>query len=466
MLSYMDYVQRCFYNATGWNEDMSYEQILRTSANLLSFPVPSGSKLSISSKNTEYSYSSLTLAQLSRLTGSLSYMYSSVDLNDSYLASGHVPLYSVLDDYRFVRSPHQQRQYDAQNRAKQQPLINKAPWILYGKIYFPSQFLEGMAIKRITKNVQVLMKFIDTPRLKKMSNTSTILTIYVQQQNDRTATDFIYSTNDALMGMRCLFKIGSDLGVPTPPQPATFSSPLETQFSQSTSLSLGGEVWFALKAMSPGLSGSIRYSTNLSSGKPLTATFALNPLLGTIESSYAVKPNLSSTLCSKYIFNMYSYESDLLVGASFLRCSNNPLEKLQRLITTTPKPPVVTAVAGEAEQESPPNMSEIPDPQKLPDPQKFNSLDQQQQQKIVDSFMGMDPSKMVTENNTHNFMSAFNKADWQSSFKAAASVAKMDVNISWEGRWKDILLSSGVHIDCNDVSPKIGKYGFEFQFTS
>ncbi|VEU24024.1 DEKNAAC105159, partial [Brettanomyces naardenensis] len=210
MLTYMDYVQRCFYDATGWNDDMSYEQILRTSNNLLHFPIPSGFKLSVSSKNTEYSYSSINFSQLSRLTGSLSYLYSSIDLKDHYQPSQTLPLRSVFEDYHFVRSPRQQRLHESQMTPLQISMAKSRPFIFYGKMYFPSQFLEGMMIKRLSNNVQLMMKFINTPKLRKLANNSTILTLYIQRQTPRSSTDFIFSSNEALLGLRYLYKLGSD----------------------------------------------------------------------------------------------------------------------------------------------------------------------------------------------------------------------------------------------------------------
>ncbi|QPG75588.1 hypothetical protein FOA43_002945 [Brettanomyces nanus] len=424
----MDYVQKCFYDASGWNDDLSYEQILRTSNNLMHFPIPSGFKLSISSKNTEYSYSSLTLSQLSRLTGSLSYLYSSIDLKNTYLGTASLPLRLILDDYRFVKSPQQQRLQDAHFTPTGQP----RPCILYGKMYFPSQFLEGMLIKRISKNVQLMMKFINTPKLRKLANNSTIVTLYLQRQKGNSSTDFIFSSNESLLGFRCLYKIGSDLS----------SSP--GGISDSTSLSLGFELWFALMSMSPGLSTALRYSTHLSSsGKPLTMTLALNPLLGTIESTYAIKSGLNSTLSSKYTFNIYSYESDLLFGFSLLRSSEPPNRAVP------PKSPLPSTLPITSSRHQP-----------------FKSLDEETHHRLLTTFMGINPGKLVTENNARHFMDTFNHLNFSSGLKCCASIAKKDLNVAWEGRFKDLLISSGLRIDCSEAIPKMGKYGIEIQYSS
>lgn len=463
----MDYVQRCFSDATGWDQNMSYEQILRTSDNMLDFAIPSGFKLSVASKNTEYSYSTATLHQLSRISGSLSYIYSSIDLKNTYLGTGVLPLKSVLDDYCFIRSPKQERLWQQNLALSQGVLKNSKPYMLYGKMYFPSQFLEAMVVKRFNANNQLTMKFINTPKLRKMTKNSSMMTLCFQRQNANHSTDFLFYSPESLLGLRCLYKLGSD-----------FSLSSSTGFADSTSLSLGFEMWYALMSMSPGLSTAARYSTHISSsGKPLTMTLALNPLLGTIESTYTIKPGLNSTFASKYKFNIYSYESDLLLGFSLLRCSGYyPPPPAQPKIpekastslhnrgndtkkrTTHQKKRRQTSQQHQSSQQlqTQPENSQYP----------FYTMDEEQHHKLLTTFMGITPGKLVTENNARHFIDAFNRSKFTSSFKCAASLAKKDVSISWEGKFQDLILSSGVHIDCNDTVPKVGKYGIEVEYSS
>lgn len=466
MLTYMDYIQKCFSETSGWNDDMSYEQILRTPNNLLQFKIPSGFQVSVASKNTENSYSSATLRQLNRLNGSVSYFYSSNDMKNAYKGTGTLPLWSVIDDYRFIRSPKQERVLQRRKKAERKDLGDRNPYLLYGKMYFPSQFLEGMIVKRLSDSTQMTLRFINTPKFRKLTKNCSILTLYLQRQNDHNATDFIYSSTESLLGLRCLYKLGSDFSLSSSPG-----------YTDSTSLSAGFELWFALLSMSPGLSTAVRYSTHISSsGKPLTMTLALNPLLGTIESTYSIKPGLNSTFCSKYTFNIYSYESDFLLGFSLFRCNgyNPPSPQLQSTNKAiADSPDKVSFQAGKTHTENlQPNRSNTirrNDTKKVKgrsDKYPFNVMDEDQHHQLLTTFMGITPGKLLTENNARHFLDTFNRSQFSSAFKCAASVARKDVKFAWEGRFKDLILSSGVHIDCNDSIPRVDKCGLEIQYSS
>ena len=48
-------------------------------------------------------------------------------------------------------------------------------------------------------------------------------------------------------------------------------------------------------------------------------TLTLNPLMGNLSSTYAVKAGPNLALCSRFDFNVYSYESDVVVGMELWR---------------------------------------------------------------------------------------------------------------------------------------------------
>jgi len=71
---------------------------------------------------------------------------------------------------------------------------------------------------------------------------------------------------------------------------------------------------------SGGMSLGGRYSTLPNhKGIPLTATLTLNPLMGNLSATYAVKAGRDLSLCSRFDFNAYSYESDLVLGCELWR---------------------------------------------------------------------------------------------------------------------------------------------------
>ncbi|KAK6594826.1 hypothetical protein H4I96_10557 [Botrytis cinerea] len=79
--------------------------------------------------------------------------------------------------------------------------------------------------------------------------------------------------------------------------------------------SAGAELYYGTLNKSGGVSVGGRFATlPAHKGIPLTATLTLNPLMGNISSTYAVKAGKNLSLCSRLDFNVYSYESDLVLG--------------------------------------------------------------------------------------------------------------------------------------------------------
>lgn len=66
---------------------------------------------------------------------------------------------------------------------------------------------------------------------------------------------------------------------------------------------------------------------------PLTATLTLNPLMGNLSTTYAVKAGKNLALCSKFDFNVYSYESDLMLGCELWRMKAPAIKKTERSMT-------------------------------------------------------------------------------------------------------------------------------------
>ena len=84
--------------------------------------------------------------------------------------------------------------------------------------------------------------------------------------------------------------------------------------------SAGAELYYGLLNKSGGVSTGIRFATlPRHTGFPYTMTLTLNPLMGNLSSTYAVKASPSLALCSRFDFNVYSYESDLQLGMELWR---------------------------------------------------------------------------------------------------------------------------------------------------
>lgn len=493
MITYMDFVQQCFYFSTGWSWDNTYEHILDTPRNLLHFSIPSGVSLIASNRNTENNYSSLQISQLDRLQGSLSYLSTSKNLDTYYKSSHLLPLSRVVQGYRDIID----EKMDKDTRE----------YLLYGRMYFPSQFLEGMFIKRFSSNYQLVTKFVNTPRLNKLSQPTSIFTFYLQRKTENCSNDFIFSTRENLFGFRCLYHFnianpGSQLvNVEKKLRPSSTSS-------YPSTFSSGCELWYAAGSVSPGVSIAARYSTYIDSFRylmnsipmyspqenaeipsfystlhtdnekkivnsipyaissihPLTFTLAANPLLGTFESTYAIKSdvhykkkvnnsdqnnmNLSKigiVFSSKYEFNIYSYESDLIVGTQILRSKISESSETNKVLSK-----------GSNDGESISDFSRI-----SPHNVVYKVSENEYTEKNKASFSRQDYMMSNIKKKPTNIEDEF-----ISSFKISGSPTKKNIRLVWEGKFHDWFVSSGAAIDFDKIGPKVMKYGIEFSFNA
>jgi distribution and morphology protein 10 len=230
------------------------------------------------------------------------------------------------------------------------------------------------------------------------------MTFYLQNHGRKLSSEYIFSTNEALFGFRCLysFKQGAER--------------LNTALYNNSSLSLGTEVWYGALNMSPGLSTALRYSTQSTyTGKPLTMTLAFNPILGHISSTYSVKTSINSTFSSRYDFNLYSYDSNLSFGCEIFKFKDfaSSLKKIDPRL-----------------------------------PPYGRSLD--------------DGKESVVE----AFESLIQDTDFTSVIKLSTDLNSQNVKVAWEGKYKDFLVSNGVDLQWKATGPDAKKYGFSIQYSS
>lgn len=548
MISYMDLIQQCFYSSTDWGYDNSYEHILATPRNLLDFPIPNGVKVIVSNRNTKYNYSSINISQVDNLEGSLSYLSSSTNLDDYYKPSKLLPVSSIIQGYRDLML------LEKENKTNTNSVNNTTnkPYLLYGKMYFPSQYLEGMLIKRFTPYHQLIVKFVNTPKLNKLTQPTTIFTLYLQRQTENSAHDFIYSTCEDLFGFRCIYHFNllnndednHNLGLLNKTEFIT-SKLRSNVINHPSKFSTGCEIWYASKTISPGLSiaaryttyiDSIRYlsnnSTNYRNSKggfinpdinpyvfsnpahnprkimhsipyaistihPLTFTLATNPLLGYIESTYAIGTDVSIhgdnyhgnknvsyagklgvVLSTKYQFNIYSYDSDLTLGVQLLRSKLSLYNKVPEI-----KVDDKITINSDKELHHEKHSSTHYQPY---NPNMINKLPQISQHNIVYKI----PENSHAEKNTtiasenmeyedkkpkmpkrdeiKEFQELKSDNEYISSLKISGSLIKNTVRLAWEGKFHNWFISSGASVDMKSVgtSSSVLKYGIEFAYNS
>jgi mitochondrial distribution and morphology protein 10 len=169
-------------------------------------------------------------------------------------------------------------------------------------MYLPRSALEALYLRRISPTRQLRITCVSDDKL---NNGGTILAL-LQNDYGKYSTEYLYSTDGGLLGARGLYNFGSD--------PRKGEEPSNGRFSA------GAEVYYGMLNKSGGMSTGLRFTTlPRHTGFPYTMTLTLNPLMGNLSSTYAVKAGQNLALCSRFNFNFYSYESDIQMGCELWR---------------------------------------------------------------------------------------------------------------------------------------------------
>ena len=314
MRDFMDYVQTAFHTTSGWNVDNSYASLNTTATNLLDFNVPQGIRLHVSSLSSPNFATSYTLASKGVVDGSLSFLYTSLGLR---IASRNNDLYlsHLVRGYRQL----QQLQLPEDTVPADRDVARKDS-LLYGRLYLPSSTLEALYLRRISHTRLLRLNAVSDGTLP---NGGALLAL-LQNDYDKYSTEYLYSTDSSLLGFRALYNFGFDPRLPLSAQEQLSTSeerPARHPWDhQNGRLSAGAEAYFSPMNKSGGISTGLRFATlPIHTGFPYTMTLTLNPLMGNLSSAYAVKAGPNLSLCSRFDFNVYSYESDVTVGLELWR---------------------------------------------------------------------------------------------------------------------------------------------------
>ena len=189
-------------------------------------------------------------------------------------------------------------------------------------------------MRRINPRTQFKVSCVSDSRLP---NGGTILA-HVQHDAAKHCTEYIYSTDSALLGVRGLFNFGesppsayataqgnADPIIAIANEAATLATAQNTLRSHGL-FSAGAEIYYGLLNKSGGLSTGLRFTTLPShTGFPYTMTLTLNPLMGNLSTTYSVVASPVLALSSRFDFNFYSYESELQVGTELWRRESTPV---------------------------------------------------------------------------------------------------------------------------------------------
>lgn len=329
----MDYVQNAFYEASRWDRDNSYGTLTTTSRNILDFPTPEGLRFHVSSLSSPNFATSYTLGSIGIVDGSLSYLYSSLPLSRLAAKSSAIGLHHLVPGYRQLqdlRQPDEPWWWEIWHQGKR---IDRRESLLYGRLFLPRSTLEALYLRRLSPKTQLKVSCVSDSRLP---NGGTILA-HLQHDAAKHNTEYIYSTDSALFGVRGLYNFGPD-----PPTQPLFEASRDSTISTANEaaalataqppsqphgrFSAGGEIYYGLLNKSGGISTGLRFATLPShTGFPYTMTLTLNPLMGNLSSTYSVLASPLLALSSRFDFNVYSYESELQVGTELWRRKEKPL---------------------------------------------------------------------------------------------------------------------------------------------
>jgi distribution and morphology protein 10 len=365
----MDYIVHAFGTSSGWNHDNSYSSLTATSDALLSFLTPSSLSLRVSSLSTPQFATSYTLSTLGQIDGSISYLYSSVPLGHVPSRTVSIPLRTLVRGYRDVKLPSTTfSSYDDPERRR--------PILLHATLALPPpSTLTALYARRINSKTLVSLSLnslsTSTPPTGSGPPPASLLG-HIQHDTGRYSIEGLASSDSALLGVRGLWNFGlgpserrdntgavddgheaiEDVtGIPLSVEP---SSPDERSTPKPSLLSAGAEVYYSPLSSVIGLSAGLRFTTlaphisvpaaaSKSPSKPLagtsaalsstlvtpanvahssfpyTLTLTLTPLTGSLASTYSVRPTENLALSSHFSFNVYSWESEYVLGAEIWR---------------------------------------------------------------------------------------------------------------------------------------------------
>lgn len=369
--------------------------------------------------------------------------------------SGNVQLKDMVERFKVYSQPRRPEGKDEEWLAGER--ADARDYLLYGRLYIPTGRVDAVYTARLSPGVQALAAAISDPRSNSFSAertrgsnipTSNIM-LSLQHDTGRTCTEYSWSAEDGMFGVRLLHNFGKL--APSPEEAARAQQSISTGSRRKRvdeeeamegglkgRISAGAEVYFSARERSAGISTGIRFTTlpdatppsfqlpstassTLSSSLPYTPsqpptsiTALFNPMIGHISGAYAASVTRNLSLCSRFDFNVYSYESEWTMGMEWWmrRSRSKPMLEQEKKVS-------------EVESESPP-LSLIPASQPT---------------------LSKPPNEII------------------GLVKARASTTT-DISLMWEGRLRNMLVSLGVVSNLADISKPIKSIGLELSYFS
>ncbi|BGO92756.1 hypothetical protein NBRC10512_007875 [Rhodotorula toruloides] len=393
------YLLREFLLATNWNTwDNHYASLTHPSRQLLDFSIPSGLHFAVASHPTLNFTPGVNLSSLvpevpvtyppspapvlgppasPLLAGQLSYLFSSAPISatsSKRAAEGdaRIRFKDVVQSFPFETVPvRPELREDALPTWKGGERVDKADFLLYGRLYVPNPRLDALYVHRLSPTLQALVSLITVPSpappptltwentdpaASLSASTSSVagasgptsgplarlseLELKLQQDTGRWSAEYSYAVGDGMWGLRGLYNFGrwgepgaASTAVPVSPGtggagPEMRERAVDEEDEMPAGLkgrwSAGGEIYFSAQERSAGVSTGVRFTTipESAGGPPQPPTYisaTINPIMGQLSTAYAVRVGRDASLASRFDFNLYSYDADLTVGGEWFQ---------------------------------------------------------------------------------------------------------------------------------------------------
>ncbi|KAJ5966172.1 hypothetical protein N7481_012886 [Penicillium waksmanii] len=352
MLDFMDYIQLAFAEATNWNRDNSYLSLTTTAQSLLDFSTPERLRVRASSLSTPHFATSYTLGTGGMLDGSVSYLFSTVPLHNTPSRSALVPLRKISPGYRQVYAPvapihtwdwdtildkvsipgfkdgSPSRRKDDQT--PEEVALRKAT-LLHASLQLPSPTtLYALFLRRMSPTMQLSLAVCSTqgPPLSKSAPQASMLA-QLSHDTGKYCNEYLFSTDNALFGWRGLWNFGPDPRYTpddAPPRLSLLSAGAEAYYSPVSSL-IGMSTGLRFSTLpaateTPSPSSSSNPPTPISTF-PYTLTLTLTPITGSLSTTYSLRASPNIAFSSRFGFNVYSWESEMVAGIELWRNTKN-----------------------------------------------------------------------------------------------------------------------------------------------
>ncbi|OJJ80373.1 mitochondrial distribution and morphology protein 10 [Aspergillus glaucus CBS 516.65] len=348
MLDFMDYIQLAFAEGTNWNRDNSYSSLTATAQSLLDFTTPERLRVHLSSLSTPHFATSYTLGTVGLIDGSVSYLYSTLPFDNTPSRSALIPLRKLTPGYRQVQRPAAPAENWAWNSILDgvgdfsparddgnDAVTRQKATLLHATLHLPPPTtLNALFLRRISPTMQLALAVCSTrgPPLSKSAPQASLLT-QLSHDTGKYSNEYLFSTDNALFGWRGLWNFGPD------PRSTTKN---DSSASQLSLLSAGAEAYYSPISSLIGMSTGLRFSTlptpetssqpsslststqSSTNGTPIstfpyTLTLTLTPLTGSLSTSYSLRASPNLSFSSRFGFNVYSWESEMVAGCELWR---------------------------------------------------------------------------------------------------------------------------------------------------